>query len=418
MARASTRTLLPLDRWAAILGIEPRHFNSVTRSTEEQQNCDQSWFQYGWQMADRVGREDVAMAIAQAEADVIEALGFFPLPDWTDGEIVRTRKPGDPLLNGMSLYTARGLFPGVGLKQGMILMGGVRESTLIATALRHAPAQAGDTLTLLDLDGDGYDETARIVLPTTVTDTNEIRCYFHDHSAEDEWEIRPLRSVTIAAGSVTILIDRHLLVNPNLWEALDVAAVDADTDSNFVTEIDVYQVANDPSDQCTLQWEAEPGGCACSTATCEACTWRTQAGCLQIRDPRLGEVTYRPAEWTAATSQYGITELAVCRMPDRVSVNYLAGYQSARVKRPWVEMDPTLERIITYYSVTLLDRPICNCNNIESYINRWREDRALIGESGSYKINTDLDCPWGTREGAIWAWKQVQRYRIGKAVEY
>lgn len=402
MGRASTRTLLPLDRWAAILGIEPRHFNGVFTALRPTENCGDVWLQYSWQNADRVGREDVALAIAQAEADVIEALGFLPVPDWTEDEIVRVR----------------GVAQGVNTKYGHVISGGVRAATLIGAA-----AIVGGTMVWIDNDGDGYDEIARLTLPTTVTDPNEIRCYFPDMGSSDLWEIRPLRNVTITGGIVIIDVDRHLLVVPDLWEALDAAAIDGDNDANFLEAVNVYRIYNDPSDQCELQWESASRACGCGLAICEACQWATQSGCLQIRDPKQGILTYRPASWNDTESVFAATTLALCRQPDRVSLDYLSGYRSLFARRPYAEMDPTFERIITYYSTTLLDRPICNCNNIESFINRWREDRALelttATTKNSYKLSPhDLACPWGTREGALWAWRQIQRYALGRAVEY
>ncbi len=424
MARANTRTMLPLDRWAAILGIEPRHFNGIYTTLRPVENCDQTWFQYAWQMADRVGREDAALAIAQAEADVIDALGFLPVPDWTEAEIVRATKPNDVMLPGnYSLYNARALFQSVSVKHGHVISGGVQTRALIATATRTAPADPADTLLLNDADGDGYNEELHIILPTTVTDVNEIRVYFAGHDGADEWEVRPLKTVLIAGGTLHIVLDKHLVPDPDLWEALNATGINGDVETNFVTQLDVYRVYNDPSDQCQLQWEAEPGLCSCGAATCETCSWATQSGCLQTRDPKLGILTYRPATWDAAEQAFASASLSLDRQPDRVSVNYLSGYRSNRVARPYAEMDPTLERIITYYSVTLLDRPICNCNNVESFIGRWREDRALQASNpsgaSSYKLSARaMDCPWGTREGALWAWQQVQKLAIGQGVSY
>ncbi len=414
MARADTKTLLPLDRWAKILGIEPRHFNQVSTDLRPTENCGDVWLQYAWQAADRVGRDDVAQAIAQSESDIIDALGYYPMPVWIDGEIRRTARPNDAaLVGGCGLYNARGLYQSVQAQYGHVITGGVQAKTLIAEAM----------VTWQDLDGDGYEETAQIVQATTVTDTNEICCYFSGKSGADEWEIRPLRSVGIAGGNVTILIDRHLLVDPALWEALDARAVDGDVDANFVASVDVYRVYNDPSEQAQLQWEATPGCCGCSLATCETCTWTVQDACLQIRDPRLGIATYRPATWNEDDEAFDSATISVYRQPERVSLNYLSGYRSPKVARPYAEMDPLFERMITYYSVTLLDRPICNCNNVESFIQRWREDRAYQvstpSESNSFKLSErDLACPWGTKEGALFAWKQVQKLAIGQGVEY
>lgn len=420
MARADTKTLLSLDRWAKILGIEPRHFNQVTTDLRPTENCGDVWLQYAWQAADRVGRDDVAMAIAQAESDIIDALGYYPVPQWTEAEIIRTPSPNDPVLvGGSGLYNTQGLYQSVRASMGLVIAGGTYSKTLIGTAERTDPADPADTMALNDADGDGYNEQMIVALPTTVTDTNEIRVYFTNHDAADEWEVRPLRDVRIVGGTVFITIDKHLLVNPDLWEALDARAVDGDTESNFVDELDVYQVAHDPSSQAQLQWEHEPGYCGCTLSTCQTCQWATQAGCLQVRDPRLGTMTYRPATWNATTGVFDSATIAVYRQPERVSVNYRSGYQSPKVTRPMVEMDPLFERMITYYSVTLLDRVLCNCNNIESFVQRWREDRALIAETGSYKVTErDLACPWGTKEGALWAWKQVQKLAIGQGVEY
>jgi hypothetical protein len=420
MARADTKTLLSLDRWAKILGLEPRHFNQVSTDLRPTENCGDVWLQYAWQAADRVGRDDVAQAIAQAESDIIDALGFYPLPVWTEGEIQRTARPNDAaLVGGSGLYNTRGLYQSVQTQFGHVITGGVESKALIATALRTAAPAPGDTMALADLDTDGYYETTVITLPTTVTDINEVRCYFHDKAGADEWEIRPLRSVAIAGGVVTITLDTHLLVDPDLWEALDAKAVDGDVTSNFVLEVDVYQVTNDPSDMAELQWEATPGYCGCTLSTCQTCAWAVQDACLQLRDPRLGIVTYRPATWNAATGDFDAATIAMSRQPERVALNYLSGYQSSKVARPRVEMDPLLERMITYYSVTLLDRPICNCNNVESFIKRWTEDRAMIAETGQYHISQrDSECPWGTKEGALWAWKRVQKLAIGQGVEY
>lgn len=419
MARASTKTLLPLDRWAAILGLEPRHFNGMVTVARPKRACHEVWLQYAWQASDRVGREDVAQAIAQAESDVIEALGYYPLPQWIDGEVVRTAYALDRTLVGSSgLDNPRGLFRSVQAAMGHIISGGVQSKTNIGTATRSEPAAPGDTMVLTDVDGDSYAEIARITLPTTVTDTNEVRCYFAGHNQEDEWEIRPLHAVTIAGGNVVIDVDRHLLVHPALWEALNAAEVDGDLVTNFELTVEVYQVANDPSQQAQMQWERVPNDCDCGSTTCASCAWGTQWACLQTRDPRLGIVTYQPATWNVTTGQYDAAALAVDRQPERVRLYYMAGYEWPRAARSWQQMDPLLERIITYYSVTLLDRPICSCDNVQTFIARWNEDVALVGDS-RYQVGArDLACPWGTRAGAVWAWKQIQKMQIQKAVLY
>ncbi len=66
MGRSEVLTKLPLDRWAKIMGIDPLHFNGVLDDTHTTQSCEQPWMQFAWQSNDRIGREDIAVAIAQA----------------------------------------------------------------------------------------------------------------------------------------------------------------------------------------------------------------------------------------------------------------------------------------------------------------------------------------------------------------
>lgn len=409
MARASTVTMLPLDRWARYLGIEPRHFNQITTALSPTQSCKQVWLQYSWQGTDAVGREDVADAIARAEDDLTEALGYYPLPQWTAGEVVRTEPYNDPYLRHTSaLTTPNGLYRSVQAKRGMVISGGVQRKTLV---------EANVAVAWSDEDLDGYDETATVFAATTVTDVNDIRVYFPGHNGDDRWEIRPLRGADIAAGIVTIIIDRHLLVAPNQWEAIDPAEVNGDVDANFVAAVDIYEVANDPSQQAQLQWERVPNDCDCGSATCASCAWGTQWACLQTRDPRLGIVTYQPAAWDSDAESFVAASLSVSRQPERVRLWYRSGYTSSRVDCPYAEMDPAFERAIVLLSITYLDRPVCSCSNVEAFYQRWSEDLALKAADGaSYQLaEAVLSCPWGTRAGAVEAWRTIMRMRGDRA---
>lgn len=414
MARASTRTLLPLDRWASYLGIEPRHFNQVVSELTPVADCKQAWNQYSWQASDRVGREEVAQAIHQAERDIIPALGYFPIPVWIAGEIKRTPSSWDVKgIGHPSLATPAARYVGLETTFGHVISGGIETRELLGTP----------TITWQDLDADTYFETAQVVQATTVTDTNEIRVYFASHNGEDEWEIRPLRNVSISGGNVTILIDRHLLVNPDLWEALQPAAVDGDVDGNFVTQVEVYRVYNDPSQQAQLQWERLPSSCQCGDTSCAMCAWQTQWACLQTRDPRRGLVTYQPGTWDSTDEEFDAAQLAINRRPERVRLWYRAGFQSTRVARPMVEMDPELEFLIVIHSLCLLDRPICSCSNVEAFHQRWTEDKALVAAKGiRYQVTEqDLSCPWGTKIGSMEAWKRINHSEgmaLGRIAHY
>ena len=84
-----------------------------------------------------------------------------------------------------------------------------------------------------------------------------------------------------------------------------------------------------------------------------------------------------------------------------------------------VEMDPHLEDLIVQLSMIHLDRPVCGCAHVEHYVDRWRDDLALVGEGSRYQVGQrDLYCPWGTMRGAIYAWKEAQDMALGRAVKY
>lgn len=405
MGRASTITLLPLDRFAAILGIEPRHFNGIVSAYGPEVHCGSRWLQYSWQSLDRVSREEVAMAIEQAERDVMDLLGYSLIPRWQADEVHRTPPPADRALVHGGLYNARSMFPSVTANWGHVICGGIRSND-----------DLGGPFAVTYPGGGGYDETGTVTVPgVTFTDTNQVRVYFEGEGGNDEWEIRPLRSVTISGGTLTIVIDKHLLADPDLWEALQPEDIDGDNNANFVTQVEVYRVSNDQSQMAQLQWERTPGTCDCGSSTCAMCAWEVQWACLQTRNPELGFVTYQPGTWNATDEQYDSATLAVARRPERVRLWYYAGWRSDRVARPYVEMDPMLERMVAYYALTLLDRIVCGCDNVEALYKRWTVDRALVAEDSNYQLSPrDLDCPWGTREGAIAAYKRLQPLALGR----
>jgi len=414
LARAAIATLLPLDRWAYHVGLNPRHFNQVTTQFDRSPHCQQVWVQYPWQAADRIGREEVANAISQAETALIALIGFFPLPVWMEAEPQRTTPPNDRSKVYLDLGNARGLFQSVRTAFGRFIVGGMPAHEDLGTA-----SKADGTMQWLDLDGDGYFETARLTLvcPAALTDVNEVHCHFPDQEG-DEWEIRPLRTVTIEAGNLIIDIDRHLLVDPDRWEALDPQEVDGDDDTHFVNEVGVSRMYNDPSQQCQLLWERVPGACGCGSTDCSACAWAAQWACLQARDPEMGIVTYQPGVWDEDTRTYTAAMLAVPRAPERVRLWYRSGFMGGG-RRPYCDMHPELERIITHYSLTLLDRDLCSCSGVEDMVKRLRDDRALTSETGSYKLGArHLACPWGTTTGAIGAYERALNWALQRGVDY
>lgn len=421
MSRARIKTKLSLDQWAEILGIDPRHFNQVTTAAKPFTLCSTVWKQYAWQENAQVGREDVAQAIATAEQFFEDEVKYSLLPTWEVDERLNLLKAGFPDVISVTSLTARGFPHSFQTNMAHIVSGGIEAKTLI---------QAGAGVSYTDTDGDLYPETATIIVATTVIDPEEIAVYFPGENARDEWEIRPLnnpltrrRDVTISGGNATIVCAREQLVDPDLWNALQPEAVNGDVDANFLSTVDVYRHHNDPQQQVTLMWSPRPNLCTCGTTSCPTCAHSTQSGCLIANDYRIGSFHFRPATWNAITEEFDSASFAIGRNPDNVRAWYYAGFRDMRNDAPNLEMEDQLARAITYFSLTLMRRPVCGCNNIQELFKQMNQDRAfnVATDAGSESFQLSdraLLNPWGTKRGAEIAWNLAQSgtRKIGQAV--
>lgn len=378
MARSSVNTLIPLDRFARIIGINPLHFNQVYHTVSPSTLCSMPIVQYAWQDSDRVGREEISFALREAENVFAEWLGFDVAPRWIAQERARYISPAN-----RSSFNSGGYYRSVQTRRGYVITGGQEAKTLI---------QAGDTVVYSDVDGDGYKETATISTPTTVTDTDEIAIYYPGKGGASEWEIRPLTSVAIIAGVATITLRREQLVLENLQELFGSESVDGEVDANFLATVDVYRHYNDPSVQVRFLWEDN-----------DATGFPMQTGFFNIRDYRNGIVVPRAGNWVVADNDFTLTEWAECSTPDYVDLWYKAGWNSS----------PELERAVCLYALSLLDRPICGCDSINHHSMYWREDLSeVVSGRGRFQIGRRVqDNPLGTTRAAAEAWKLIERIR-------
>lgn len=422
MARATTRTLLPLDRWAEVIGMDPLHFNQITVPTiRENAHCATVWKQYAWQEYTQVAREDVAHAIKEAEDQVARQVGYKLLPTWELDERTRAVRPGFAELLAQDALDLRGFRSSIQTDWAHFISGGVERKSLIESAV---------TIIYSDNDGDGYFETATIVTATdqdaegnSVTDDCEVAVYYPGESGSDEWEVRPLRSVTISGGVITITMWRHQLVLPELMSVLSPEAVGGLDDSNFLATVDVYRHYNDPQTQVQFLWSPRPDTCDCGSSTCPSCTNTSQYGCLLAQDWRRGLVSYSPATWDSDDEEFDSADWTVCRAPDKLRLWYYAGHRDMAMACPVLQMSRQLERAVVYYSIALLDRPLCGCDNIERVARRWSEELGLNESnptgSASYQLAArHIGNPFGTTRGGLFAWEAVMAGSIAKPVRY
>lgn len=400
-------TLLPVYRFAQLVGLHPLHFMQVDANigSAESVVCIAPIMQYTWQHSDAVSREEIAQAILEAERELADYVGFWPSPRW---EVAERKLVDKPYLVGAWAAGNRlwsGDLLSVKTDYGKVISGGFRAKTLIDDAA---------AIVYTDEDGDGYSETATITVATTVTDPGEISIYYPGLSGDDEWEIRPIK-VSINGGVATIVCRREQLVLKSLLERLDAGTVNGLLDGNFLTTVDVYRKYHDPSHQVEFVWRNGIASCSCSSETC-GCSLTIQNGCLTVKDDDRGLFTIEPGEWDSSTGTFTGTEFDVCRRPDYVRMWYRSGLRDMSLSLPNWQMAREWELAICKLAVTKLDRPICSCRSVQQIMERWsinlRQQVGTQARSNSYKVtNYELEnCPFGPTIGGMDVWRFARRY--------
>ena len=420
MARASTDTLLSLDRYAAIMGIPPPSFNQGASATifPAGSGCSQVWYQYSWQNHDAVSREDLALEIANAEQDIAQVLGYWPAPKWIAQEAHRYPRHHRPDVYGISGKNVRGQRKGIRTNYSKIISPGQR-----AVALQGQPTVAGGTIVFSDADGDGFDETVTITQATALTDECEVKVYFTGHAGDPEWEIRPARTKAIAGGTFTATFWAWQLIDPDNWEQLPIEGfthINLDG-AVYVAQVDVYREYTDTTATASaFYWEPQPTTtavcAACLGAGCVACQLTEQEGCLHIRDAERGVVVPAPATYDEDDSAWDTNAFSLCRDPDQVKLYYycgdlshlnLAGRTCAPLSNWWAQT-------IAMLATARLERPFCKCGNAEALARQYMTDLAFQ-QDHSFNVAFDLlDNPFGTRYGEMRAWQRVSKLASGR----
>ena len=401
MSRASIRTLLSLDRFARILGINPVHFNGAVGSNIWPANgaCKDIWPQYSWQTSDElIGREEVALSIATAEDDIKRVLGYSLAPQWEIEE--------DHAWTFDHYPTRRST---VQTGYGMVIAPGRRAVSLIDDSA---------AVVYSDPDGDGWDERATITVTTSVTDIREIKVYTAGKSGDPEWEIRTPRSITLSGGTATIVLDAWLMIDPDLWEEFPTATewegIDVTDSGNFVTTVDVYREYNDTT-QASATFLTASGSCAvCGGLYCASCG-EEHDGCFGVVDSRLGFVAAAPATYSDGAWRYSTT--TICGPIRGLQLSYHAGLQDKQyiAGRSLEPLSHYYAEAIAWLAAARLPSDICDCNNVRERLKELQRDASMIREREGGPIyarfeRTDINGnPFGSRAGEVKAWQRLVR---------
>lgn len=418
MARASTITLLSLDKYFQIMGLNPSHGNQGATGTTmavSRNACQDIWTQWPWQGVGRVSREDLAEAIADAERDIAAVLGWWPAPVWTSEEQQPYPRHYRPEVFGDNSVNARGYYQPVRTQWGNI----------IAPGRRAVDGCQNVRIAYSDEDGDGLAETATVTATdATWTDVRQIKVYFEAHGDVPEWEVRPARTKTLSAlGAFVATFWSWQLIDPDLWEELpqvdEPEAIDWSVAGNLESHVDICREYNDTTAvSAQFYWEPTPCNlpvpCSCGGTGCAACQLTTQDGCLHPRDVRGGLVVPQPGDYDDDTGEWAAACFSVCRDPEFVKLWYYSGLIDDAYLNS-TSMDPLsnwMAMSIAQIATARLQKPLCACSNVTALADEWRQDLARVGEGGVMLSNAALDNPFGTRRGEVLAWRRMSKLAL------
>lgn len=420
-------SLLPLDTWRQIIGYNPWHFwqwaNPIVPVTSA---CNTVVFQHGWQYADQGGRQDIIEAIELAEDRVSseDALGFDPAPKY-HVETHEVPKYYDLNLDRIGYVQADGRWLTQIMKYGKIQSVGIETRTLIGTA----------DLTYSDDDGDGLEENWVATIATTVTNTDQIAVYVSAayrvddegiSETGDKYRIQPVR-VSISGGVATIRGKAWIMAKPILYEGVNPLILDPSDATNFLPEVEVYWKYIDPTgttvdtSQGKLIWWTRPHPYLCLCSSCGSTTPNIQNSLdpaavgyaiarIGINDEDLGIVYFAEGQYNTVTGQWCSINWRNCRPPDQIEVRYFAG-------EPLVngQMNSRYQKVVARYAAADMPRRICACDDANKELHHWQFDIArsagMNDEAYGAVSDIDINNPFGTRRGHIYAWKEVRNLR-------
>lgn len=415
MAFASTPTLLSLDRFAKILGINPVHFSGASGSEvwPVKAYCGAIWPQYTWQVSDNiVSREEVAESIRDAEADIKRVLGYSPALTWEGPEVINLRAFWNDRAPFHTWQWTHEQTPRLHkLLWGKVRAGGQPTPITSYGALR--------TLTYLDVDGDTYKEVARIANPVApaLPNLSEWRFFMPDVDANgveigDPVEltgarIRTLAGVHYIEFDAWTLLRKQLLTMTPVLNGFQPVAIEPS--GNYVSGVYAVRETSNALPAARVRW-AQMG--TCHTGTCPACASQTQDGCLSIADSHLGMVW--PQLGTCVNNVWVPDMGHACTNPVDMTVWYRAGatskeYEAGRTTDP---LDDYWAQTIAYLAAARLDKPVCGCTNVQSIVAELQRD---LTRSDANNRTTTVDFnvlsnPFGTRMGEVKAWRRTMHF--------
>jgi hypothetical protein len=329
-----------LPRYANIIQMKECAFWGVNDPNDPQPGCDTIWTK--WQ------RDMIMKYLAEAQ-DEIEQVVRYPL---SPKYFVEERQNYlCPLQTNWGKVISSGIKATVNIQLGAII--------------------------------DHTTDPAVIIVPTTITDINEIIIY---HPGTD-FTIIP-SSIVLSGGNAIIKIPRCRLVatgyqdNPEEgWDYSDVSGCNLSVvvPGPFECIVDVKQVYTDTSVGAELVCGAN---CNCGSC-CGGCEETTNDACMYVKNAEIGSIVVKA------------TACGCCNSPF-VRLNYLAGM---------TPLTPQAEDAIVRLAHSKMPNEVCGC---ETWMRLWRRDRFVPEVLTRERLN----CPFGLSDGSWISWRFTQMLKL------
>jgi hypothetical protein len=387
----------PLESFREVFGFHPWHFWQIADEIADgptkigMDGGADLVREYRWQSGGaNNGRNDIREALSESATTLRKYLGFPVVRTWATETVKLGRLRGN-------------------CREFLLCNGHVRKigKEMLTTLGTY-------TASYSDEDGDGLDERLTVSVPINViTSAMSDEELFLSHVGADgeTGKVSPIKIKRNVDGSATITGRAWAAINPSRYEgAYDIppeggtqsnAALDVNESDNFASKLELRRHWTDTSVGATLSVDT----CKCGCQPC-ACTWNC-CDSSSLNTDGTSKVTIRRGD-------VGICAITGCAAADSVTVSYEAGYACN-------DCGVDLSRVICRLAATLLSPQCSSSKSANGEFTRWKVDRAYYsgGPSGSsegFRYTDTLDNPFGTQEGAIWAWSQIKSLMKGRGV--
>ena len=425
---------LPLEVWRSIIGYHPYHFWQLADSqyVPVTSSCNTLVYESAWLSHEMAGRENIRDAIIEAEARLREHL------DYSTGRrfIVETVQHPFPFVHQHKFQAhigGRGRWLNIRLNEGHVRNLGVETYELIATM----------PTSITDEDGDGLLDTFTVSFNTTATDPDQLGIYFAENDRLDNdpvserYRIAPVKVQIADNGVATIKGRAWLLVPPLSYQGVAKTKINPTQTASYASSVEIQRRYCDPTGtttdtaQAVLVWETDPYPAWAAVCSAEnplsysphSTDPAAQAFAIaraQVRDARLGEITVGRAIYDADNDQWSGVSWGTCRQPDRIIVRYEAGAPLTAMEKTLNQIGVTgrWDAVVARFAAAELNRRICACDDANRELWRWQFDlaRAAGANQEQYRISdADLSNPFGSRAGAVYAWRAVANLKLARA---